>query len=77
MAEVYNVTIQDISYHLLQINDSGELQLSTAIRKIPILSDKWDEQGVLLYNLIPEGLVSDVNDGWEKKEDVWWLRCAC
>ena len=63
MAEVYNVTIQDISYHLLQINDSGELQLSTAIRKIPILSDKWDEQGVLLYNLIPEGLVSDVNDG--------------
>ena len=62
-AEVYNVTIQDISYHLIQINDSGELQLSTAIRKIPILSDKWDEQGVLLYNLIPEGLVSDVNDG--------------
>ena len=25
--------------------------MSDAIRKIPILSDKWDEQGVLLYNL--------------------------
>ena len=32
-------------------SDSGELQLSDAIRKIPILSEKWDEQGVLLYNL--------------------------
>ena len=51
MSELYNVTIQDISYHLIQINDSGELQLSTAIKKVLIPSDKWDEQGVLLYNL--------------------------
>ena len=29
----------------------AEVHLSDAIRKIPILSDKWDEQGVLLYNL--------------------------
>ena len=34
MSELYGVTIQDISYHLIQINDSGELQLSTAIKKI-------------------------------------------
>ena len=34
MSELFNVTIQDISYHLLQINDTGELQLSTAIKKI-------------------------------------------
>ena len=43
--------IQDISYHLIQINDSGELQLSTAIKKVLIPSDNCDEQGVLLYNL--------------------------
>lgn len=28
-----DITIQDISYHLIQINDTGELQLSTAIKK--------------------------------------------
>ena len=51
MSELFNVTIQDISYHLLQINDTGELQLSTAIKKILNPSDNCDEQGVLLYNL--------------------------
>ena len=48
MSELFNVTIQDISYHLLQINDTGELQLSTAIKKILNPSDNCDEQGVLL-----------------------------
>ena len=42
-------TIQTISYK--QIDESGEVQLSTAIRKIRIPSDNCDEQGVLLYNL--------------------------
>jgi len=51
MSELFNVTIQDISYHLIQINDTGELQLSTAIKKILNPSDNCDEQGVLLYNL--------------------------
>ena len=51
MSELFNVTIQDISYHLLQINDTGELQLSTAVKKILNPSDNCDEQGVLLYNL--------------------------
>lgn len=46
-----DITIQDISYHLIQINDTGELQLSTAIKKILNPSDNCDEQGVLLYNL--------------------------
>ena len=35
----------------MQRDVSGEVHLSEAIRKIPILSDKWDEQGILLYNL--------------------------
>ena len=51
MSELYNVTIQDISYHLIQINDSGELQLSTAIKKILIPSDNCDDSGTILYNL--------------------------
>lgn len=51
MSELYGVTIQDISYHLIQINDSGELQLSTAIKKILNPSDNCDETGTILYNL--------------------------
>ena len=51
MSELYNVTIQDISYHLIQINDSGELQLSTAIKKILIPSDNSDDSGTILYNM--------------------------
>ena len=37
--------------HLKQLDETGEVHMSDAIRKIPILSDKWDEQGVMLYNL--------------------------
>lgn len=51
MSELFGVTIQDISYHLIQINDSGELQLSTAIKKILIPSDNCDDTGTILYNL--------------------------
>ena len=51
MSELFNVTIPDITYHLKQINDSGEVQLSAAIKKFLIPSDNCDEQGVLVYNL--------------------------
>ncbi len=51
MSELFNVTIPDIVYHLKQIDESGEVHLSDAIKKILIPSDKWDEQGVILYNL--------------------------
>ena len=43
--------MQNISYHLIQISESEELQLSTAIKKILIPSDNCDDQGVLMYNL--------------------------
>ena len=43
--------ISTINYHLTQIDESGEVQLSTAIKKILNPSDNCDEQGVLLYNL--------------------------
>ena len=35
----------------MEKEESGEVQLSTAIRKIRIPSDNRDEQGVLMYNL--------------------------
>ena len=51
MSELFNVTVQDISYHLIQINDSGELQLSAAIKKILNPSDNCEDPGSILYNL--------------------------
>ena len=51
MSELFNVAVSTINYHLSQIDESGEVQLSTAIRKIRIPSDNCDEQGVLMYNL--------------------------
>jgi hypothetical protein len=51
MSELFNVALSTINYHLTQIDESGEVQLSTAIRKIRIPSDNCDEQGVLMYNL--------------------------
>lgn len=51
MSELFGVTIQDISYHLIQINDSGELQLSAAIKKFLNPSDNCEDSGSILYNL--------------------------
>ena len=51
MSELYAVTIPDINYHLKQLEESGELQLSAAIKKILIPSDNCDETGTILYNL--------------------------
>ena len=51
MSELFSVDVSTINYHLKQIDESGEVHLSDAIRKIQILSEKWDEQGVLMYNL--------------------------
>ena len=51
LSDLYAVDVSTINYHLKQINDTGELHLSDVIRKIQIPSEKWDEQGVLLYNL--------------------------
>lgn len=50
MAELFGVTVPTINYHLDQINQSGEILLSDAIRKIRIPSDKWSGK-VMMYNL--------------------------
>ena len=46
MAELFGVTNADISYHLIQIENNGELHLSDCIKKILIPSEQWDELGV-------------------------------
>ena len=51
MSELFNVTVPDIIYHLKQLSDSGELQLSAVIKNFLVLSDNCDEQGVMMYNL--------------------------
>lgn len=51
MSELFAVDVSTINYHLKQIDESGEVHLSDAIRKIQIPSEKWDEQGILMYNM--------------------------
>ena len=50
MAELFGVDVRTINYHLKQIEESGEIHLSDAIRKIWIPSDKWSGE-LLMYNL--------------------------
>ena len=38
MAELFGVTSADISYHLIQIENNGELHLSDCIKKIWLIS---------------------------------------
>ena len=38
MAELFGVTNADISYHLIQIENNGELHLSDCIKKIWLIS---------------------------------------
>ena len=51
MAELFGTAVSTINYHLKQIDESGEVHLSDAIRKIRIPSEQCEEQGVTLYNL--------------------------
>ena len=50
MAELFGVTQQNISYHLQQIEESGELHLSEAYKKVLLPSDKCSSE-VMMYNL--------------------------
>ena len=50
MAELFGVTQQNISYHLTQIEESGELHLSDAYKKVLLTTDKWSGE-VIMYNL--------------------------
>lgn len=50
MAELFGVTQQDISYHLQQIDQSGEIHLSDGYKKYLYASEQWSEN-MAMYNL--------------------------
>ncbi len=49
MAALFGVSQQDISYHLAQINDSGEIHLSDGYKKYLYGSARWSDEA--MYNL--------------------------
>lgn len=74
MSELFNVALSTINYHLSQLEESGELQLSTVIRKFRIPSDNCDEQGVMMYNLDAIIAVGNRVNSYEATQFRIWAR---
>lgn len=51
MADLYNVDVSTINYHLKEIFKSGELAENSVIRKIPITANDGKDYNTLIYNL--------------------------
>lgn len=51
MSSLFGVDVSTINYHLHNIDESGEVHLSEAIRKIQNPSDKWSADSCIMYNL--------------------------
>lgn len=51
MAQLFGVDVSTINYHIHQIDESGEVHLSEAIRKIGIPSEQCSADGIYVYNL--------------------------
>lgn len=51
MADLYNVDVSTINYHLKEIFKSGELNENSVIRKIPITANDGKDYNTLVYNL--------------------------
>lgn len=51
MAQLFGVEVSTINYHIHQIEESGEVHVSEAIRKIRIPSEQCSADGVYVYNL--------------------------
>ena len=49
MSELFNVALSTINYHLSQIDESSEMQLSAAVKKNLIPSDNCDDAGTILF----------------------------
>lgn len=63
-----------INYHLTQLAESGELQLSAVIRKFRIPSDNCDEPGVMMYNLDAIIAVGNRVNSYEATQFRIWAR---
>lgn len=51
MADLYNVDVSTINYHLGNIFETGELKESAVIRKIPITAADGKDYDTMIYNL--------------------------
>jgi len=51
MAQLFGVEVSTINYHIHQIEESGEVHVSEAIRKIGIPSEQCSADGLYVYNL--------------------------
>lgn len=51
MADLYNVDVSTINYHLKEVFKSGELNENSVIRKIPITANDGKDYNTLVYNL--------------------------
>ena len=71
---MFNVTVPDIIYHLKQLSDSGELQLSAVIKNFLVPSDNCDEQGVMMYNLDAIIAVGNRVNSYEATQFRIWAR---
>ena len=74
MSELFNVTVPDIIYHLKQLSESGELQLSAIIKNFLVPSDNCDEQGVMMYNLDAIIAVGNRVNSYEATQFRIWAR---
>ena len=74
MSELFNVTVPDIIYHLKQLSENGELQLSAVIKNFLVSSDNCDEQGVMMYNLDAIIAVGNRVNSYEATQFRIWAR---
>ena len=74
MSELFNVALSTINYHLTQLEESGELQLSAVIRNFRIQSDNCDEPGVMMYNLDAIIAVGNRVNSYEATQFRIWAR---
>ena len=74
MSDLFNVALSTINYHLTQLEESGELQLSAVIRNFRIPSDNCDEPGVMMYNLDAIIAVGNRVNSYEATQFRIWAR---
>ena len=75
MAELVGVTQQNISYHLQQIEESEEIHLSDACKKVLLPSDKWSGE-VTMYNLDVVIAVGYRVNSYEATQFRIWATCV-
>ena len=75
--EMYSMQYWDLAANRYYLDESGEVHLSEVIRKIQIPSEKWNEQGVLMYNMDAIIAVGYRVNSYEATQfRIWAPRCG-